>query len=76
MNFDNPDLYKKAVAGDIDAARMYCGSYTLVMDPKGNLLRCKGDVPLDHFRMERYEGELVYDKDGFLVDKFWSLMRI
>jgi len=76
MNFDHPDLYKKVVAGDIDATRMYCGSYTLVMDPHGELFRCKGDVPRGYFRMEKYEGELVYDKDGFLLDRFWSLMRI
>ena len=71
------ELMKMAVAGDEVAAKIYCGSYTLVRPVDSILLyRCKGEVPDGYIRVESHYGKSVYDKDGFLLPKFWILQRI
>lgn len=70
----NFELGQKAMAGDEVAQKLYLGSYMLVMDGRGNLFRCKGDIPNGYFvpRMRTP----VYDSDGFLLTQYWSLPRI
>lgn len=73
---DNEDLAQKALSGDEIAAKMYCGSYTLVQRiSDGKWFRCKGDIPKDFTRIDTVLMKSVYDKDGFLKPKYWSLPR-
>jgi len=75
------ELMRSVMSGDDMATRMYCGSYTLVIklpiNPKGNvrdqLYRCKGDIPVSCRLVKEIDGKSPYDKDGFLLPKFWSL---
>jgi len=71
MTFDNWDLMQRSIRGDAVAARMYCGSYTLIRDINGKSFRCKGDIPEGYTEVKG-----VYDKDGFLHMQYWSLPRI
>lgn len=74
---DDYELMQRAIAGDKEAARMYCGSYTLIRPRDSVLLyRCKGDVPDGFVKMETNHGVSVYDEDGFLLPQYWSLQII
>lgn len=77
MKFDpvqDFDLLQKALKGDEEAAKMYCGSYTLVVHHNTNkFFRCKGDIPEGYYKAN---GIHIYDKYGFLHPTFWSLPRI
>lgn len=68
---ENNEFMKRALDGDAEITRMYCGAYTLVESPNGGLYRCKGDIPPNYTKVEG-----VYDIDGFLYSRFWSLPRL
>lgn len=75
----NLDLYYKIFNGDEQAAKMYCGSYTLVRTippAEFQMFRCRGDVPRNFMEVLVDDGEVPYDSDGFLKRKYWSLPRI
>ena len=66
------DLARRAMDGDAEAARLYCGAYTLVRhEQTGQLARCQGDIPPGWVRVDG-----VYDADGFLFPQYWSLARV
>lgn len=70
------NLIRQAMAGDETAAKIYCGSYMLVQTITGRLFRHKGETaPRNHYEVKEINGESVYDKDGFLLDKYWALPR-
>ncbi len=66
------ELIVKALNGDAEATRKYCGSYCLVASHEGKLYRVSSEVKIP-------EGYIyirdVYDEDGYLVPFFWSLPR-
>jgi len=73
-NMENEDLARKAMRGDEEAARLFCGSYTLICDFIGIKYRFEGedkDIPAAYFKVID-----VYDKDGFLLPEYWSLPRL
>jgi len=71
------ELMRKAIEGDKDAARVYCGSYMLVRNTEtGELLRHNEDLEIPPLHNEvLWDGGDVYDKDGFLKPCYWSLPR-
>lgn len=76
------ELMRKALEGNETAAKMYCGSYTLVecLNPVG-VFRCKGDIPEGYTRVDKVydiqgREQPVYDNDGFLLPQFWTFPRI
>lgn len=77
MNLDLK-LMEAALRGEEDAVKIYCGSYTLVRCwADGKLYRLKEDkVPDGCMECIVEHGEYVYDDDGFLLPKYWSLPRI
>lgn len=68
------NLMELALQGDEVATKIYCGNYRLVMDANGNLFRCKDIIPKDYF-IPKMNCD-IYDKDGLLLDKYWSLPRV
>lgn len=87
-NFTDPkelQLYLKALQGDEEACKIYCGSYMLVRKlpvewrtrTEGKLFRYKGDkAPSGYVQVLLLNGKNVHDKDGFLMSQFWSLPRV
>ena len=68
-------LGARAVAGDGEAARLYCGAYTLVQRTSdGELFRCAGDIP-QGFTAAPHPAH-PYDAEGLLLPRFWSLARV
>lgn len=64
-------LIKQALSGDFEAARKYCGSYTLIKK-NGEFFRLKGsDVPEG---CDVIKG--VYDNEGYLLPQYWVYPRI
>lgn len=81
MNFDTRDLllYYRALRGETEATRIYCGAYILVrtLPPAAfELYRCKGDIPSNYAKVLMDEGVYPYDRDGFLLPQYWSLPRV
>jgi len=76
--FSKIPLLRRALEGDAEATRQYCGSYKLIRHRETKkLYRCEGATPLGYRPIFQDEtGRSVYDRDGFLRDKFWSLPRI
>lgn len=74
------DIGRRALAGDAEAVRLYCGSYALVKNSTGELFRCKGDIPEGYTKVDSISHghylDPVSDADGFLFPKFWSLPRL
>lgn len=70
------ELATKAMRGDKEAARMYCGSYTLVTDRNGNLFRCSDEIPSEFTKVLKIDNKYPYDENGFLLPEFWILPRI
>jgi hypothetical protein len=66
------ELIRKALLGDEEATKIYCGSYFLIKHKYSNTLyRFDGEnIPLFFEQVNN-----VYDKDGFLLAKYWSLPR-
>jgi hypothetical protein len=83
IDFTDP-IYKRALEGDKEATKMYCGSYMLVRRKYNKLVkdlrdvyRYKGDKPPNGYvEVKLWYGEPVYDKDGFLISRFWSVARL
>lgn len=73
------DLMRRALSGDKTAAKIYCGSYMLIRCTKTfQLYRFDGDsnqLP-DGFNQVLWDGDEVYDQDGFLAERYWALPRI
>ena len=72
----NEPILRRALEGDREAVRQYCGSYKLVETVTGRLFRCRGYIPFTFKEVTEIGGVSVYDKDGYLIDKLWSLPRI
>lgn len=71
------DLMRKAMNGDLEAAKMYCGSYMLIRNTTTNeLFRYKGDIAPEGYNEVLWDDGKVYDSDGFLMARYWSLPRI
>lgn len=67
----NLDLAERALNGDEEAARLFCGSYDIYVNPTDNkYYRVKGDAPRE---WKKIQG--VHDKDGFLKPYYWSYPR-
>lgn len=79
IDFNKPDdveMLLRALRGDKESTRMYCGSYHLVMIGKSSGLYRTKEVTPAMTEIKEYMGEPVYDKDGFLNPIFWSLPRV
>jgi len=76
----NLDIGERALHGDAEATRLYCGSYLLVRQKEGKdsakFWRCKGDIPSGYIEVKKINGESVYDSEGFLLPQYWSKSRI
>ena len=67
----------RAIRGGKKATRIYCGSYYLIRHRDSRkLYRCAGKTPLGYMSVIHDGNESVYDKDGFLLPKYWLLPRI
>lgn len=65
-----------AIHGDEAAARRYCGDYVLVQTATGRLFRHRRTAPLSpFFSAVRLPDAAVYDAEGFLLPRYWSLPR-
>jgi hypothetical protein len=72
------ELIKKALEGDEEATRIYCGNYYLITkrSDKSKLFRFNGEqVPLGYYPVHYINNESIYDNKGFLLPKYWSLPR-
>jgi hypothetical protein len=70
------ELMRQALAGEEVATKIYCGSYMLVKNKETKqLYRHKGETAPEGFTEILYWDGPVYDKDGFLAMRFWSLPR-
>ena len=67
------ELMRKAMSGDAEAVREYCGSYTLVKkDGKFYRARLRGNPDPKGYTV--ITG--VYDDAGYLLPRYWALPRI
>lgn len=70
-------LIEDALKGDEEATKIYCGSYNLCMDRTEKVyFRYKGSLPDKYKDIKIYCGEPVFDSDGYLKARFWSLPRM
>jgi len=73
---DDVTLLLKALDGDEEATKMYCGSYKLVMITSSSGMYRTKELRPAFVEIKEYVGRSVYDKDGFLMPVFWSLPRL
>lgn len=76
MEVLTPELLLRALAGDEQATREYCGSYKLVQASDGLVMYRTKVVQGNWKEITEYAGHSVYDSEGYLKSIFWSLPRI
>ncbi|MET0787312.1 MAG: hypothetical protein ABWY25_11475 [Paenisporosarcina sp.] len=77
LDFKHLSLMQRALRGEPQATKQYCGNYFLIQRiSNGRLYRCRGKAP-DEFRiLSYYDGKSIFDDEGYLLDQFWMLPRI